>query len=259
MSIFSDLDSMVLRSVSNPPLSTKGSNLTYAELDNHAVRLYDAVQSIVSGENVTAYDAGTVYDMFDTDIRKRFASYNSRIWKAAYVGSPSTFSGQTPEEGIYWEQVTLAQLMPNILRLANFAENLKDGNNPSSTICSHVKLIPSADVLTSYATPINLDVPRLSGQSVVPIAVTASFASTTTPYATNTTIAVRHVGADADLFTLDMLGRTVTDAVSMQQNFTVGAGQTQILNDADLEVYTKTGNPTAGNGILVIRSTYLLG
>lgn len=258
MSILSELDDMVLRTTSNPPLTTKGSDLTYEQMDARIISIYNVVQSIVSGTNVTAYDAGATYDLYSTDIRKRYASYDSRIWQAVYNGSPSTFSGQTPEEGIYWTQVTLAQLLPNIIRLSNLAENITEGNNPVATICSAVTIIPSADVLTSGVTPVTLDINRESGQSVVPIGITASFASTTTPYATNTTIAVRHVGADTDLFTCDMLGRTTSYAVMMQQNFTVGAGQTQIIDDEDLEVYTKGGNPTGGDGVLVIAATYVI-
>lgn len=123
MSVLSDLDDLILRSKSHPPLSTKGSELTYGEWDDQSILVYDAVQSIVSGSNVTAYDAGKTYDMFSTDVRDQYAGYDGRIWKASYVGSPSTFSGQTPEEGIYWTQVTLAEMIPNILTLIRNSEN----------------------------------------------------------------------------------------------------------------------------------------
>lgn len=119
-----------------------------------------------------------------------------------------------------------------------------------------VIIIPSADVLTGNATPINLNITRASGQTIVPIYITAAIISSTTPYATNTTIAVRYVGADTDIFTSDMLARTDSNAVVMQPNYTVGAAQTQLLSDTDLEVYVKTGNPTAGDGVLVLGVTY---
>jgi len=256
MSALSDLDDIVLRSVVNPPLTTKGSRLSYSELDNHAVKLYDAVQSIVSGANVTDYDNSKTYDKFSTDIRDRYVGYNNRIWEAAYVGSPSTFSGQTPAEGIYWTQVTLAELMPNILPLARLADELTSTNQPLATYVNN-SIIASADVLTSNATPINLSVPRQSGQTILPIAATVGIDSITTPYNTNTTLAVRYVGADTDLFTLDCLGRTDSNAVQMEKNFTVGAGQSQILSNTDLEVYTKAGNPIGGNGNVSVGLIYV--
>lgn len=112
MSILSTLDDLILRSVSHPPLTTKGSELTYAEWDAHVTAIYDAIQSIVYGGNVTAYDAATTYDDSSDDIYVKYASYDSRIWQA--IG---TFSNETPEEGIYWTQVTLAELIPDILKL----------------------------------------------------------------------------------------------------------------------------------------------
>jgi hypothetical protein len=119
MSILSDLDTLVLRQTSHPPLITKGAELTYAEMDARATAMYDAIQSIVSGANVTAYDAGATYDQYDPDIYKRFAGYNGRIWKAIYSGSPSTFTGETPSESVYWTQVTLAEMIPDVLGLVD--------------------------------------------------------------------------------------------------------------------------------------------
>lgn len=120
-SSFSELDGSILRDTTNPPLTNKGSELTYGEFDGNFVKQYNAIQDIVSGENVTAYDAGATYDQYSTDIYERFASYDNRIWKATYNGSPSSFSGQTPAEGSYWTQVSLAQTIPNIMSVADIA------------------------------------------------------------------------------------------------------------------------------------------
>lgn len=121
MSSFSELDGMILRDTNNPPLTNKGSELTYGEFDGNFVELYNVVQDIVSGENVTAYDNAATYDAYSTDVYEQFASYNNRIWKAVYAGSPSSFSGVTPAEGPYWTQVSLAQMLPNIMALAEYA------------------------------------------------------------------------------------------------------------------------------------------
>lgn len=113
MSILGTLDSLIVRETAHPPLFTKGSELTYAEWDARTVAFYDAIQSIVYGGNVETYNPSTIYDDSSSDVYKKFAGYGSRIWQA--IG---TFSNETPEEGIYWTQITLAQLIPDVLKLA---------------------------------------------------------------------------------------------------------------------------------------------
>ena len=115
MSNLSILDSLVLRDTNNPPLIDKQAELTYAEWDANLVSFYNVVQDVVSGDNVTAYDPLTVYDSASTDVYLKYAGYDGRIWEAIFVG---TFSSETPAEGIYWTQITLAQLFPNLLKLA---------------------------------------------------------------------------------------------------------------------------------------------
>lgn len=123
MSVLSELENMVLRALVHPPLPTKNAELSYVEQDTRIAAIYDAVQSIVSGQGVTAYDAGATYDMFSTSIYEQFASYDGRIWKAVYTGSPSSFSGQTPSESIYWTQVTLAEVFPDVLKMIDKTSN----------------------------------------------------------------------------------------------------------------------------------------
>ena len=252
MSILSTLDDLILRSVSHPPLTTKGSELTYAEWDAHVTDIYDAIQSIVSGVNVTAYDAGTTYDLYDTDIRNRYASYNSRIWQAAYVGSPSTFSGQTPAEGVYWTQVTLAEMLPDVMKVAE----MSDSNGV--VVKTATLSLSSAQILASNTTPIGfgLTVPagyhvELLGQSTT---ITAG-----TPYATNTQLQLTN-GGDAALGTIgnNLLASTVTKVCSAFSPENPSAGQTQVLSATDVFVKTRTGDPTGGTGTALVRIIYVI-
>ena len=181
MSILSDLDALILRSTNNPPLTDKGSELTYAEFDGNFVKLYDAVQSIVSGQGVTAYDAGATYDMFGTSIYEKFASYDGRIWKAVYVGSPSSFSGQTPAESIYWTQVTLAEMLPNVSGLAQFATNLQTESNPCPQYCTSWQSFTNQDLNSNPVDIIGLEA-RGAGTLVVPVAVLFSLDAGGTAY-----------------------------------------------------------------------------
>lgn len=252
MSILSDLDAMVLRDTSNPPLTDKGSELTYAEFDGNFVKLYDAVQSIVSGQGVTAYDAGATYDMFSTDIRERYASYDSRIWKAVYVGSPSGFSGETPAEGIYWTQVTLAEMIPNLLELARLAERMTGGNSPCPVYCASLT-IASADVRQLNSTPLTV-VSGITGAIIDPISIVVSLDFNTTPYATESDLAFRHNGSSSKIAQETMLD--VVSSVIGRFGLIANANSDQYVSGAALEVYCPNADPTAGNSNITVRVLY---
>ena len=124
---------------------------------------------------------------------------------------------------------------------------------------TYTQIIDTSDVLTSNATPITISISRDAGQSVFPISVNFGINGGTTPYATNTVAAIRYVGADIDMFTCDMLGRTNLTGAEVGAIVTsCGNAQTQVLSNTDLEFYTKTGDPTAGDGSLVIAVAYLI-
>jgi hypothetical protein len=75
----------------------------------------------------------------------------------------------------------------------------------------------------------------------------------------NTVAALRYVGADVEIFSSDFLGKTINlGADAAQLTTSVGAGQTQIISDTDLEFFTKTGDPTAGDGNLIVGIAYLI-
>ena len=124
---------------------------------------------------------------------------------------------------------------------------------------TYTQIIDTSDVLTSNATPVAIAIPRVSGKTVYPISVNFAMNGSTTPYATNTVAALRYVGADVEIFSSDFLGKTINlGADAAQLTTSVGAGQTQIISDTDLEFFTKTGDPTAGDGNLIVAIAYLI-
>ena len=250
MSILGDLDSLILRDTSHPPLTNKGSELTYAELDARATAIYDAIQSIVYGGNVTAYDAGATYDQYDPDIYKRYAGYNSRIWKAIYAGSPSTFSGQTPAEGVYWTQVSFAEMFQNPLAAIDDVNNCVCIKSASLTIAT-------AQVLTLHSIPVAFGLTVPSGYYVQPTSIAASLDYNSIAYATNTRVAIRFIGAASGLSVFNnAFLSSASDAF-----FSVGHSSptgTNVIVNTDIEAYVETGNPTAGNSDITIYLTYVL-
>jgi hypothetical protein len=131
MSVLSDLYTLILRTVSASPLTTKGSQLTWDELDENFTKIFFAMGEILNGANVTAYDAGATYDANSENPVQKYVSYGSKIWEAVYTGSPSSFTGQTPSEGTYWTQTTLAQMLGNPNALTKIAEAFDETLNPS--------------------------------------------------------------------------------------------------------------------------------
>lgn len=170
MSNLYDLDTMILRDTTNPPLTNKGSELTYGEFDGNFIEIYNAIQDIVNGANIPAYDAGATYDQYSTDPKDKFVLYNSRIWKATYNGSPSTFTGQTPAEGSYWTQISLAQMLGNPVALTKIAEAFDDTLDASNL---YETAWQSSTSKTLFASPVAVtggDAPA-AGYAKVPVAL----------------------------------------------------------------------------------------
>lgn len=88
------IDNIILREAIHAPLVTKGSELTYLELDRNQYLLYDAVKGLLTAQpgNVSgfqSYNPGTTYSVSP----QTFVVYNGNIYE--YI-SPINQSGITP-------------------------------------------------------------------------------------------------------------------------------------------------------------------
>jgi hypothetical protein len=108
--------------------------------------------------------------------------------------------------------------------------------------------IPSSQILTLGGTPVpfGLAVPA----DTIPDIITAKCfrEDVNNAYATNTVVAIRSVGADDPIFTLDFLGRTSTGwgGFYMERYTSTNVNSRQVIEGADLEAYVVGGNPTVG-------------
>lgn len=193
--------------------------------------------------------------MFSTDVRDRYASYDSRIWEAAYVGSPSTFSGQTPEEGIYWTQVTLAELMPNILSLARVSQNLNSELDPCPTYCASLA-IASSDVLQLNSTPQTIVAAQGAGTAIEVISASVKIDFNSAAYATNTDINVVCSGASQSQLKDNVLASTVSTTRRLLPVTGLGATDTQIIENSSLLVSVGSGDPTTGDSDIEVYILY---
>jgi len=257
MSNLSDLDTMILRDTTNPPLTNKGSALTYGEFDGNFVEIYNAIQDIVTGENVEAYDAGATYDAYSTDVYEQYCGYDSRIWKAVYAGSPSSFSGQTPAEGAYWTQVSLAQLLPNIMSLADlaYATNARRGCCPQ--FCTAWQSFTNKDLFTNPVDIVGLEAPG-AGKIIVPKFVMFALNAGGTPY-------------DYPVMSALFLAYSTTPTIQATGNIThtqINSATDIIINEAgvpssssvlianDKMQLTATADATAGDGTYYFKVIY---
>jgi hypothetical protein len=111
-------------------------------------------------------------------------------------------------------------------------------------------IIETADVLTIGATPVplGLTVPSNTFPDVITAKCFRSDVPAELPYTANTVIAIRCVGADDPLFTLDFLATTDAGAGGkyMERFISTTATSKQIIDGADLEIYAVGGNPSGG-------------
>lgn len=96
------LNDILLRTTSNPPLTTKGSDLTWTEGDANWIEIYNALIALNSVNGLAVYDPGTTYT------GTIFVAYNQNVWKHV-SGSPST--GVTPGSNpAVWQLSSVGEL-----------------------------------------------------------------------------------------------------------------------------------------------------
>lgn len=257
MSNLSDLDTMILRDTSNPPLTNKGSELTYGEFDGNFIEIYNAIQDIVNGANVPAYDAAATYDQYSTDPKERFVSYDSRIWSATYNGSPSTFTGQTPAEGSYWTQISLAQMLGNPVSLTKIAEAFDDTREAAGIYIAELE-IATADVLTLNGTPLEIVAAPGAGKVIEVISASRKLTFNSIVYATNTRLALIHDTATDVLVEWGNAGlnASVTNILQGAINLATAATDTQLIENKAVMVTVEIGEATAGNSDIKVYVVY---
>ena len=157
-------------------------------------------------------------------------------------------------------QNTAARVREIIQDIIDSALNSLDDAASPTTIYSTRIVIPSADVLTSYTSPVALLTNLNAGQAYVVLpstTVTTEFG--TTPYATNTTCEIYADGAtDVMLVFQTVLNSTLTRTTFGAQQQAASAADTQIIDGADVYFKTRTGDPTAGDGDVIINLQYII-
>ena len=254
-STFSELDGSILRDTSNPPLIDKGSELTYAEFDGNFVKQYNAIQDIVSGANVEAYDAGATYDAYSTDVYEQYCGYDSRIWKATYNGSPSSFSGQTPAEGSYWTQVSLAQLLPNIMSLAELAYATNARRGMCAQYCTEWQAFTQQNIFTAPVDITGLPTPG-AGKVIVLKYIMYALDAGGTAYDFGAMTAMKLAFSTTPSLPLATIAQAYTNSATdiLRYYSIIDGGLALVANDKI--VLTAGADATQGNGTYYLKFIY---
>lgn len=263
------IEDIILREVSNPPLTTKGSQLTWEELDGNFIEIFNAVMENYLSSYVGAYDNGATYD----NAVKNYAVYGSVIWKYIHA-SPSV--GVTPGTDVTrWVQKFAADLAHKKNSDTILAEGTADEVsaadlailvNQGAKIFEFDETIPAADMLTAYEgdTPVKMITHAggvYAGKKIKVIAAEVEnlieLSPPSTPYATNLTMSLKTDGAGRPQMTFsNILNATVSRMASGAAQGISGATDTQLIADADVYANVLTGNPTAGDYDVRVTGTY---
>lgn len=136
--------------------------------------------------------------------------------------------------------------------------SIDDASSPT-VFYNRTVVIPSADVLTSFATPIELIPAPSIGKAVFPLRVIAQIDYNSTAYATNTNALVYIDTATKNCYkSTGVLAKTTNSPFFLNQESATGATETQILESKALMFATETGNPTAGNSDVILYITYAI-
>lgn len=96
------LQDLILRSESHSPLTTKGSELTYAELDGNFIELYDYLSSMNAESGIAPYDNATTYTGTE------YVSYNGNIY--VHISATSTTGVFPDTDASKWQLTSIGAL-----------------------------------------------------------------------------------------------------------------------------------------------------
>jgi len=123
------LNDIILRSVTNPPLVTKGSALTFTELDDNFVEVYNYLLSLNNGGDIPLFDMATTYSLGD------IVKYGGKIYN--YIsGTPA--SGLNPVSyPANWDETTLGA----VAHLHNTDTKLAEGTADEVTAAELASIV----------------------------------------------------------------------------------------------------------------------
>jgi hypothetical protein len=190
-----------------------------------------------------------VYAEFNATTSSYVSTY---VNKPVPLGNLSTTGYVAGDNGkvVSYDSATNS-FISSFLNASNLASTFKGVNITATTISS-------AQILTAFSSPITL-LPASGFANIVevPLMFIVRYIAGATPYATNTTGVFEYTGPTATAKTATKTGMLTFAAsgldVIMPDNFNLsGSANILLTPNFTLTFRTQTGNPTAGNGSMVI-------
>lgn len=117
--------------------------------------------------------------------------------------------------------------------------------------------IPTAEVLALHSTPQTIVSAQGVGTAIEVVSAFVKIDFNSAAYATNVGIGLIDSGADEpQLVSLTALNSSVSSIRKLGVDSTFAAADTQIIENADLQVYTPTGDPTTGDSDIEVFAFY---
>tara|TARA_R110000765_G_scaffold53454_9_gene107207 strand:+ start:173 stop:793 length:621 start_codon:yes stop_codon:yes gene_type:complete len=118
---------IILRQEINAPLTTKGSELTFADYDNSLIAIYNSLVSLSQSSNVDAYDAAANYYLDNA------VMYSGQLYKCIVAGP---ITAVTPTDVAGWDEIYATDLVskPKPYKLFSAILNQVGTNAPTMVI-----------------------------------------------------------------------------------------------------------------------------
>ncbi|MBV1952558.1 MAG: hypothetical protein KUG64_10255 [Cycloclasticus sp.] len=235
-----DKEDIKLRNRSNPPLTTKGSEFSWNEVDDNFITAFNQFVALSNSSNVDAYSAATTYST------NAYVSYSNQLYKMIAVADVIDI---TPDsDPATWEKVYASDLV-----------------QAPSGVRSFKKLITSAEVLQLSSTPINLIMAAGADTAIVLLNATATVMFETgspagIPYAGNLNLLFGYAGGSEVLFKAEEILATdikQTLPLSPFVDPSYGKSSDYITENKNFTV-TMSSDPTSGDSDVLIQGTYMI-
>jgi hypothetical protein len=193
------------------------------------------------------------------------------VWRAITINKPVTLSTLSNQAALtVVANATNASAPPTALPFATDGDVLqRSGTSIVASLLSAVNFgstvapikyatynLSSSEILNSFTTAVTI-LAGVAGLTHVPLFIVWETTFGTTAYATNTNAVIRAAGGSSQVVQQTGLLAFAASGFAVNTIVGVGAFQTQIVKGAALTFGTLTGNPTAGDGTILVHIYYI--
>ena len=224
-------EDLILRDTTNAPLTTKASELTWAEGDANIIEMYNSLVSLSQSSYIAAYDAAVTYD----DTNSNYVTYSSQTWKMIN-GTPQV--NVTPgTDALTWTAVYATDAV---------------GKSGGGTLLFERSLTPT-EIKSMNTTPIELIATPGAGKAIV-VQTAVLFLDHAGPdYLSGGQIELHYDGNSLLTASSAFLLTASDDFQEFQKNY-----DTLNITNESLYITNGTTDFTTGEGILKIKITYYI-